>query len=79
MRMGSRALVEVEDTGSGIADDVAAEIFKPLYTTKGEAGSGLGLAICKQVVDELEGTITMRSQVAEGSCFTVALPIDEGD
>jgi signal transduction histidine kinase len=71
---GDRVTIEVEDTGCGIPQDQVEQVFTPFFTTKGETGSGLGLPICKQVVDELEGTITMRSTVGQGSCFTVSLP-----
>ena len=75
---GDRAALEVLDTGCGIPPEAASEIFKPLFSTKGAAGSGLGLAICKQVVDELAGTIDVETKVDQGTCFRVTLPLAEG-
>jgi two-component system, NtrC family, sensor kinase len=75
---GDLAVLDVLDTGCGIPPESASEIFKPLYSTKGAAGSGLGLAICKQVVDELAGTIDVQTEVDHGTCFRVTLPLAEG-
>ncbi|MEM9535338.1 MAG: ATP-binding protein [Cyanobacteria bacterium P01_E01_bin.45] len=73
--------VQITDGGSGIPDDVQADIFKPFFTTKppGE-GSGLGLDIVKKIVDKHRGTISFQS-VPGNTTFTVQLPIsaDEGE
>ena len=70
----SMALLTVQDTGRGITDETARNLFTPFYTTK-PAGTGLGLAICKQVVEAHGGRITFESRVGEGTAFTVALPL----
>lgn len=75
---GGHAQLEVRDTGCGIPPAAQEEIFKPLYSTKGAAGSGLGLAICKQVVDELGGSIGVESELGQGSRFRVSLPTAGG-
>jgi two-component system NtrC family sensor kinase len=72
------AVLEVLDTGCGIPSDAVEEIFKPLFTTKGAAGSGLGLPICKQVVDELAGSMTVEARSERGTCVRVTLPLAEG-
>jgi two-component system, NtrC family, sensor kinase len=72
-----QAVLEVSDTGCGVPTEAMGEIFKPLYSTKGATGSGLGLAICKQVVEELSGSIQVESRVGEGSRFQVRLPLAE--
>lgn len=72
---GPHAVVAVLDTGCGIAEAQREEIFKPLYTSKGETGSGLGLSICSQVVEELGGTIEVESHPGRGTRFTVSLPL----
>jgi PAS domain S-box-containing protein len=67
-----------EDSGIGIPEDDLPHLFEPFhraYNTKGIAGSGLGLAIVKQSVDELNGTISISSQIGRGSRFSVWLPL----
>jgi len=72
-----RAVVEVADTGVGIAPHVAPRVFDPFFTTKAPGkGTGLGLAMCHRIVTELGGEISFDSR--EGSTrFTVALPAAE--
>jgi hypothetical protein len=64
----------LEDTGCGIPADKLDQIFVPFFTTKGTQGTGLGLAICRQIVEELGGTIQVESTVGKGSRFLVRLP-----
>ncbi|MFP2932591.1 two-component regulator propeller domain-containing protein, partial [Pyxidicoccus sp. 3LG] len=75
-----RAVVEVADTGSGIAQEHLERIFDPFFTTKavGE-GTGLGLSICHGIVSTLGGEIHVESQVGKGTCFRVVLPPVEGE
>lgn len=68
------AVVEIEDTGSGIPDEVLPRIFDPHFSTKRGAGKGLGLTLAKQVVSELGGELRVATAVGEGTTFTVALP-----
>ena len=72
---GARGLlVVVEDTGSGIPDARADDIWVPFFTTKGKKGSGLGLPIARQILDDHYGRIWYeRSQAEFGSRFFVAL------
>jgi two-component system NtrC family sensor kinase len=68
--------VVIQDTGSGIADDVLANIFEPFFTTKETGkGTGLGLSITYGLVKKLGGDITVRSHVGQGTAFTITLPI----
>lgn len=68
-------LVEVEDTGAGIAAEDLGRIFEPGFTTRGSRiGMGMGLAIARQIVDRHAGRITLRSQPGAGSTFSVWLP-----
>ena len=73
---GDHVVAEVRDTGKGISAADLSRIFDPFFTTKaiGE-GSGLGLSICHNIVTELGGTITVESEVGEGTQFCVRLPI----
>ena len=73
-------VVEIEDTGPGIPEEVLTRIFEPFFTTKpiGE-GTGLGLAICHGIVTGLGGSILVDSQIGVGSTFRVAMPLQPPD
>ncbi len=66
--------IRVKDTGTGMSDTVRERIFEPLYTTKGERGTGMGLAISYGIIQEHEGTITVKSHLGEGTLFEIILP-----
>ncbi len=68
-------IIEVEDTGKGIAEADMDKIFTPMFSTKGDAGSGMGLAICKQIVSEHDGSIEVFSTPGNGTRFKVTLPL----
>ncbi len=69
------AVVEIADTGCGIAPEALARVFTPFYTTKPEGvGTGLGLSICKRTVEAMGGEINVSSVMGEGSVFRVRLP-----
>jgi len=67
--------IEIEDTGSGIADADLDRIFDPFFTTKpvGE-GTGLGLAITRQVVEDHGGSIAVTSRPGQGTTVAIDLP-----
>jgi signal transduction histidine kinase len=70
-----QVVLEVEDNGQGIPVDHQSKIFEMFFrATNTASGSGLGLYILKRSVDRLKGTIELKSQVNEGSTFTVKLP-----
>ncbi len=71
----NEVVFQISDTGTGIPEEVLPHIFAPFYTTK-EAGkgTGLGLAIAKNVVDQYNGSINVKSEPGKGSTFTVRLP-----
>jgi two-component system NtrC family sensor kinase len=71
---GGSVRIRVADTGVGIPRENLRRIFKPFFTTKGENGRGLGLAVCREIVESLDGELTVRSQAGKGSCFTLSLP-----
>jgi two-component system cell cycle sensor histidine kinase/response regulator CckA len=69
------AVVEISDTGIGIAPELAPRVFDPFFTTKPVgSGTGLGLAICHQIVTELGGKIIFESTPRSGTTFRVTLP-----
>ncbi|WP_141619281.1 sensor histidine kinase [Myxococcus sp. AB036A] len=73
--VGGFGFLEVEDTGKGIAPNVRSRIFEPFFTTKDVwSNVGLGLSVAWRVVTEAGGSIEVRSEVEQGSCFTVKLP-----
>ena len=68
-------LVEVEDTGSGIAPDVLKKIFEPFFTTKEVGkGTGLGLSMVYGIIKQTGGFIFCDSEVGKGSMFRIFLP-----
>jgi two-component system, NtrC family, sensor kinase len=74
-----RVVVEVKDTGTGIAPELRERIFEPFFTTKAVGkGTGLGLAICRRIVTEGNGRIDFESGGGTGSIFRVTLPTWQG-
>src|SRR3989304_8664337 len=67
--------VEIRDTGEGIPEKDIENIFTPFFTTK-HGGSGLGLSISHQIVQEHRGSINVKSELGEGSIFTINLPVN---
>jgi two-component system NtrC family sensor kinase len=64
----------VADDGPGIPADIAAQVFKPFFSTKGEAGTGLGLAIAQDLVSRAGGRIVLRTGPGQGTAMTIELP-----
>ena len=76
----TQVVLEVADSGIGIAPALQSNIFEPFFTTKSsDQGSGLGLAICKSLIAHHGGTIEVESAVGAGTCFRIALPEAGGD
>jgi two-component system NtrC family sensor kinase len=73
---GDCVVVEIEDSGCGIPPDSLGKIFDPFFTTKRVGqGTGLGLSIAYGLVQKHHGTIEVRSQVGQGTCFMIRLPV----
>jgi signal transduction histidine kinase len=72
-RVGDHVEISVTDTGSGIPADRLGAIFDDFVTTK-RRGLGLGLAISKRIVEQLDGTIVVESEVGRGTAFTLHFP-----
>jgi signal transduction histidine kinase len=66
---------DIADTGPGIPPENLARIFQPLFSTK-SFGTGLGLPTVKQIVVQHGGTINVQSEVGQGTCVTVRLPLE---
>jgi signal transduction histidine kinase/DNA-binding NarL/FixJ family response regulator len=74
-RSGLDCVVEVRDTGSGIAAEHLEQIFDPFFTTKEVgAGTGLGLSISREIVSSHGGTLTVKSVPGAGTTMRVTLP-----
>lgn len=69
-RWNGDVVVEVSDTGSGIAEKDLPFIFDPFYTTK-PTGTGLGLAITRRIIEEHKGRIEVKSRPGEGTTIKV--------
>jgi len=68
--------VEITDTGTGIREEHLDKIFDSFFTTKGEVkGVGLGLSVCYGFIEDHGGDIEVKSQVGEGTTFTISLPV----
>lgn len=68
--------LDVRDTGIGIPKHLLQDIFKPFFRVSDyNTGTGLGLSITKEIIELHGGTIVVESEEAEGTCFTVRLPL----
>ncbi len=65
--------VNIEDNGTGIPAEILDKIFDPNFSTKTE-GTGLGLPIVKRILDDLNGTIEIKSEVGRGTIVMIAIP-----
>ena len=66
--------VMIGDSGPGIKPEVLEKIFTPFFTTKTQ-GTGLGLAICRQLIEQQDGAIDIKSRVGEGTRVLIDLPV----
>lgn len=69
-----RVITEVEDTGTGIAPEIAAKLFEPFTTNGKREGSGLGLSICKRIVEDHGGRIWLETKPGHGTTFVISIP-----
>jgi two-component system sensor histidine kinase ResE len=72
---GSRVVIYITDTGSGIAPDKLPHIFKRFYKGDSNTGTGLGLSIVKGIADQHNGEVSVESTLGKGTTVIVKLPI----
>jgi PAS domain S-box-containing protein len=74
----NNVVLEIEDNGSGIAQENIQRVFEPFFTTKEMSkGTGLGLSIVYGIVEEMKGQVSVRSTLGECTCFRIAFPAAE--
>lgn len=71
-----RITVEVSDTGPGISDEIAAQLFQPFVTTK-PGGMGIGLSISRRIIQSHGGDLVVRKNDSGGATFAFTLPTME--
>ena len=70
-----KVVVEVADTGCGIAHENIEDVFSRAFTTKPVGkGSGMGLDLVRKIVEDMDGTIGVESQVSKGTTFRIIFP-----
>ena len=75
--IGNNLVIEIEDTGTGIAKENIEKVFEPFFTTKGVGeGTGLGMSISYKIVESHGGKIDIDSELGKGTKFTITLPRD---
>ncbi|NTU71502.1 MAG: HAMP domain-containing histidine kinase [Coriobacteriia bacterium] len=80
LRDGDCALIEVADTGIGIAEEDMTQVFSRFWRAdsardRSSGGIGIGLAVTKEIIERMRGTIGVRAQVSGGTVFSIRLPL----
>lgn len=68
-------VTEIEDTGEGIAPEIASRMFEPFATFGKAQGTGLGLSICRRIIEDHRGRIYARTEPGRGAIFAFNLPV----
>lgn len=71
----AEVVTEIEDSGPGIAPEIADRLFNAFATYGKAHGTGLGLSICKKIVEDHGGTISARNEPGRGAVFAFTLPV----
>jgi signal transduction histidine kinase len=71
-----KVLIRIQDTGTGISEEIRNKIFEAFFTTKQKVkGVGLGLSVCYGIIKDHGGEIKVDSKERKGTTFTISLPI----
>jgi signal transduction histidine kinase len=73
-RKDGEAVLEVIDTGAGMAPEVRERCLEPFFTTKGDVGTGLGLAMVFGIIKRHQGTLEIESELGRGTTVRIRLP-----
>jgi len=77
---GTFSVIEISDTGVGLAPEIQQKIFDPFFSTKDTVGVGLSLSVTQRTIRDHDGTIELQSKPGEGSTFRILLPaVEEQD
>jgi len=75
--------ISITDTGLGISPKQQTKVFSPFERLGLESsnieGTGIGLVVCKELMEKMHGTIDFKSELNEGSCFWIELPLSQAD
>jgi signal transduction histidine kinase len=74
---GDHVVLTIEDTGTGMSEEVVKQIFTPFFTTKEVGlGTGLGLPVVHDIITSHGGTIRVDTQIGSGTRFEIRFPIE---
>lgn len=76
--VSSKYVVTISDNGIGIPEDIISKIFDPFFrgdTSRSTEGAGLGLTLSKKIIENHDGTISIKSQLNKGTNVIISLPI----
>jgi len=68
-------VLEVEDDGSGIPEELSDRVFQDFFSTKGTEGTGVGLLVVQKIAEEHGGSVSFTTEPGRGTTFRVALPV----
>ena len=74
-KFDTHVATEIEDSGKGIAPEIASRMFEPFATYGKAQGTGLGLSICRKIIEDHRGRISARNEPGRGAVFTFTLPL----
>lgn len=74
-RQDNQVVLQVQDTGTGMTDEVLQQCMEPFFTTKGPRGTGLGLAMVYGAVQRHQGNVAIESEVGKGTTVSIRLPV----
>ncbi|OYV86114.1 MAG: hypothetical protein B7Z63_04500 [Ignavibacteriae bacterium 37-53-5] len=70
-------VIELQDTGSGMPEEIRRKIFEPFVTFGKKHGTGLGMAIVKKIIDDHNASIDIQTELGKGTTMTLTLPLKQ--